>query len=87
MLVPSHVLEHFEIWDAHEYSERWVIEMREKAGKIPPALINYSDIVFDGYTNPVETLSYSFVCKPVWLKPVPSALQAFSYRYSLLQRI
>lgn len=68
MLVPSHVLEHFEIWDAHEYSERWVIEMREKAGKIPPALINYSDIVFDGYTNPVETLSYSFVCKPVWLK-------------------
>ena len=65
MLVPSHVLEDFEIWDAHEHSERWVIELREKEGKIPPALRDYSDIVFDGYTNPIETLSHSFVCKPI----------------------
>ncbi|MDR2764651.1 MAG: hypothetical protein LBB90_06430, partial [Tannerella sp.] len=68
MLVPAHVLEHFDIWDAHEYSERWVIEMREKEGRIPSELSSYSDAVFDGYTNPVETLSHSFVCKPIWLK-------------------
>jgi hypothetical protein len=68
MLVPSHVLEHFEIWDAHEYADRWVIEMREKEGRIPSALSNYSDVVFDGYTNSLETLSHSFVCKPIWLK-------------------
>jgi hypothetical protein len=68
MLVPAHVLEHFEIWDAHEYSDRWVIEMREKEGRIPSALSNYSDVVFDGYTNPLEALSHSFVCKPIRLK-------------------
>ncbi|MDR1602372.1 MAG: hypothetical protein LBS42_08090, partial [Tannerella sp.] len=30
MLVPAHVLVHFEIWDAKEYTDRRVIEMREK---------------------------------------------------------
>jgi hypothetical protein len=68
MPVPGHVLEHFDIWDAHEYNDRWVIEMREKEGRIPSELSSYSDAVFDGYTNPVETLSHSFVCKPIWLK-------------------
>jgi hypothetical protein len=35
MLEPAHVLEYFDIWDAHEYSDRWVIKMREKEGMIP----------------------------------------------------
>jgi hypothetical protein len=61
-LVPAHVVEHFEIWDAKEYKDRLVIEMREKAGVIPSELTGFDDIVSDGYTNPVETLSHSFVC-------------------------
>jgi hypothetical protein len=61
MLVPAHVLEHFDIWDAHEYADRWVIEMREKEGRIPSELSSCSDVVFDGYTNPLERLSHSFV--------------------------
>jgi hypothetical protein len=68
MLVPSHILEHFEIWDAKEYKERWVIEMREKEGKIPQEIQTYEDVVFDGYCNPIEVLSHSFVCKPVYLR-------------------
>lgn len=68
MLVPAHVLEYFEIWDAKEYKERWVIEMREKEGLIPTALSGTEDVVFDGYCNPIEALSHSFVCKPVYLK-------------------
>jgi len=68
MLVPSHVLDHFEIWDAHEYKERWVIEMREKEGLLPSELSEYADVVFDGYCNPIETLSHSFVCKPIYLR-------------------
>jgi hypothetical protein len=56
------------IWDAHEYKDRWVIDMREKGDIIPMELSGYDDIVFDGYTNPIETLSHSFVCKPIWLK-------------------
>ena len=68
MLVPAHVLKYFDIWDAHEYKERWVIEMREKDGIVPEELTGYTDIVFDGYCNPIETLSHSFVCKPIYLR-------------------
>ena len=68
MLVPSHILEYFEIWDAKEYKERWVIEMREKEGYIPQELQKYEDVVFDGYSNPIEALSHSFVCKPIYLR-------------------
>jgi hypothetical protein len=68
MLVPSHILENFEMWDAKENKERWVIEMREKEGRFPKELSEYNDIVFDGYCNPLETLSHSFVCKPIYLR-------------------
>jgi hypothetical protein len=68
MLVPAHILEYFEIWDAHEYKDRWVIEMREKEGFIPNDLSDCQDVVFDGYCNPLEALSHSFVCKPIYLR-------------------
>jgi hypothetical protein len=68
MLVPSHILSYFKIWDAHQYKDRWVIELREKEGFIPKELSDYQDIVLDGYCNPLETLSHSFVCKPVYLR-------------------
>ena len=68
MLVPEHVLAYFEIWGAREYKNRWVIEMREKEGIIPSELADCEDVVFDGYCNPLETLSHSFVCKPVYLR-------------------
>jgi hypothetical protein len=32
-------------------------EMREKEGSVPEELSSYSDVVFDGYCNPIETLS------------------------------
>ena len=68
MLVPAHILAYFEIWDAREHKERWVIEMREKEGFIPEDLSGCDDIVFDGYCRPLEALSHSFVCKPVYLR-------------------
>jgi len=68
MLVPSHILEDFEMWDAHEIKDRWVIEMREKEGRIPSELQTFSDVVFDGYNTPIEMLSHSFVCKPIYLR-------------------
>ena len=52
MLVPAHILDHFEIWDAREYKTRWIIEMREKPGRLPLELSMYEDIVHDGYCNP-----------------------------------
>ena len=68
MLVPEHILEYFEMWNAQESKDRWVIEMREKEGLIPKELSDYEDVVFDGYCNPIETLSHSFVCKPIYLR-------------------
>ena len=68
MLVPSDILEDFEMWDAHESPDRWVIEMLEKSDRIPTELAGNEDIVFDGYCNPVEMLSHSFVCKPIYLR-------------------
>ena len=68
MLVPSHILEHFDIWNAREHKNRWVIEMREKEGFLPKELSECTDVVLDGYCNPLEVLSHSFVCKPVYLR-------------------
>jgi len=68
MLVPAYILLDFEIYGAMEYKERWVIEMREKEGRIPSALSHIEDVVFDGYCNPIEMLSHSFVCKPIYLR-------------------
>jgi hypothetical protein len=68
MLVPEHILHNFEIWDAEEDASRWIIEMREKSGNIPAPLSVFEDVVLDGYCNPVEAISHSFVCKPVYLQ-------------------
>ncbi len=68
MLVPSYILEDFDIYGAKESSSCWVIELREKEDRIPPELKNSTGVVFDGYCNPIETLSHSFVCKPIYLK-------------------
>ena len=68
MLVPDHILENFEIYGANEFPTCWVIELREKENRIPPDLKDCPEVVFDGYCNPIETLSHSFVCKPIYLK-------------------
>jgi hypothetical protein len=68
MLVPEHILKDFDIYDAKESKSRWVIEMREKEGRIPASLQPYRDVVLDGYCDPLEMLSHSFVCKPIYLR-------------------
>jgi hypothetical protein len=60
-----HILAYFELWDTHEYSDLQVTEMREKEGRIPSEQSGFAGAVSDGYTNPMETLSHSFVCKPI----------------------
>ena len=60
MLVPAHILKDFDIYDAKESKARWVIEMYEKEDRIPEALRGYSDVVLDGYCDPIEMLSHSF---------------------------
>jgi len=68
MLVPDYILENFDIYGANEFPTCWVIELREKEGLMPLELKDCLEVVFDGYCNPIETLSHSFVCKPIYLK-------------------
>jgi len=68
MLVPDYILKDFDIYGATDNKKCWVIEMREKASRIPSCLQSFSDVVFDGYCNAEEMLSHSFVCKPVYLR-------------------
>lgn len=68
MLVPASILEYFEIYGAREKADSWTIELREKEGLLPSSLQGLEDIVFDGYCNPSEMLSHSFVCKPIYLQ-------------------
>jgi hypothetical protein len=68
MLVPEFILENFEIYGAKEYSNEWVIELREKEGLIPTPIASCDDVVFDGYERTKDVRSHSFVCKPVYLR-------------------
>ena len=68
MLVPDDILKYFEIYGAKESPACWMIELREKENRIPAELQQAADVVFDGYCHPIETLSHSFVCKPIYLK-------------------
>jgi hypothetical protein len=68
ILVPDYILKDFDIYGAKESKSSWVIEMREKEGLIPSELESYEDVVFDGYCNPVDMLSHSFACKPIYLR-------------------
>jgi hypothetical protein len=42
MSAPEYILSDFDIYGDKEYKEGWVIEMREKEGRIPEG---YSDVV------------------------------------------
>ena len=55
ILVPDYILKDFDIYGAQESKTCWVIDMREKECHVPSCLQSYSDVVFDGYCNPVET--------------------------------
>ena len=68
ILVPEDILFNFEIVDATNYSERWVIELQEFEDRIPRELKEVNDVVLDGFCNPIEVISHSFSAKPVWLR-------------------
>ena len=68
ILVPDYILKDFDIYGAQENKTCWIIEMREKAGRLPSSLSSYRDVVLDGYCKPIDMLSHSFACKPIYLR-------------------
>jgi len=70
MFVPANILQDFEVWDAYGTKGNWIIELREKEGRIPKELQDkeVSMIVLDGFTNPIDMLSFGFSLGPVYLR-------------------
>jgi hypothetical protein len=67
MMVPRNFLEFFEIVEVKELHNEWQIVLHEKAELIPRNLHVFSDIVLDGFCNPLHLLSHCFTLKPVML--------------------
>lgn len=68
MLVPERILANFEVYSIDEKRDWWLIDLREKADLIPEALIEFNDVVLDGFTNKIEVQSNSLgSMKPVYL--------------------
>jgi len=68
MIVPDFILKDFEVSDIKEFMKEWVVELEEKQDRIPEAIRQYQDVVFDGYCHPIDVLSHSFSLKPVYLR-------------------
>ena len=68
MLIPCEILEDFELYSSNQKGGHWELELREKPDRIPKELLGYSDVVLDGYCNPIEIQTSAFVLEPVYLK-------------------
>jgi hypothetical protein len=66
MYVPESILENFEVLDVFGKQGNKIIELREKEDRIPKELT--SDVVLDGFCNPIEVMSFGFSLGPVYLK-------------------
>jgi hypothetical protein len=68
MLIPEFILKDFEVSDIKKFKNDWVIELEEKQDRIPEELRPYQDMIFDGFSHPIDILRHSFSLKPVYLR-------------------
>ena len=66
-MVPRDLLAFFDIKEVKELSQEWQIVLWEKDGMIPGKLKEFSDVMLDGFCNPLTILSHGFSTKPVYL--------------------
>lgn len=69
MFVPSEYLKDFEPNSIEERPDEWVIELVEKADRVPAALRG-KEVVLDGYCNEVDILTHGFSLKKIYLRLV-----------------
>ena len=67
ILVPSIYLKDFSIDHMQELNNEWLIELSEKADRVPKELIG-KDVVLDGFCNPVDVLTHCFTPKKIFLR-------------------
>lgn len=68
VLFPEVIAIHFEISSVKELKERIEIRMDELSELVPPGLASCSNIVLDGFCNPLELQSFPLKGKPVYIK-------------------
>lgn len=67
MMVPRDLLGYFDIMEVKELSQEWQIVLWEKQEMLPDKLKEFTDVVLDGFCNPLTILSHGFSTKPVYL--------------------
>ena len=67
VLFPEIITLHFEITSVKESKDRIEIRMEELAELVPQSLESVTDIVLDGFCNPIELQSFPLKGKPVYL--------------------
>lgn len=67
VLFPEVITLHFEITSVKELKDRIEIRMEELAELVPKSLESVTDIVLDGFCNPLELQSFPLKGKPVYL--------------------
>ncbi len=67
MMVPRDFLEYFSIFEIKELGSEWHVVLHEKETLVPDALKGHTDVVADGFCNPLTVLSHCFSIKPIYL--------------------
>jgi len=67
IFVPEEYLRDFEVNHIEELPSEWVIELVEKADRVPGVLKD-KEIVLDGYCNEIDILTHAFALKKIYLR-------------------
>jgi hypothetical protein len=68
MLLPEEIRLHFSLSSIREEPHGIVLGLEEYAELVPSALDGVSNVVLDGFCNPVELLHYSIQDRPLYLR-------------------
>ena len=67
-MLPEDICLHFDFVKITENLDGFEMRLEEYAELVPPAMSNISDVVLDGFCNPLELLHFSVKGKPLYLK-------------------
>lgn len=67
IFVPQEYLSDFEVNHIENHPSEWIIELVEKEGRIPAALVG-KEVVLDGYNNEIDILTHAFSLKKIYLR-------------------
>ncbi len=54
MIVPEFILKDFQVIDVKNLKNEWVVELEEKQDRIPESLLEFDDVVLDGFCHSID---------------------------------